>query len=773
MNKSDRRATHWHVALIVCFLLASVMGARAQDVRDAAGDGELVAQVEFTQEQFATLMEKMREVADLVEATEPETAQVLRQAAEQAELAFVEEDMARVAELINEGLLSAAQTNQANVIVELERILEVLRSGVMDPDERQAQLEQWEAQLAALQRVAQEQERLEQETRVRLNAEAIEQAFRDLEQEVQDIIQEQRDLHERTNDWSQQEGSEAISRIAELIQAVDRALAEQARLTAVAERVGLDQLPMLEPFQESLGDLVGDLSSQARELADDEAWQDQLGDVSQSDTMPARAAEVMAQAAAELANAQMAMAQASQAMDNSAAQEAADRQADAESNLADAAEMLRELLDEAAVNTPAGQMAQEQADLARTTAELGNRLEDLAELTGLEPDFGNLGRASREMIDAANDLADQLGDAAGSHQQAAIDQLEEEQYRLAQLERRIEQMQERALTDQATEQEQVADRTDDLAERMEGSQEDSQEATPGSEAARRASDNMRQATDALNRGQNAQGGDEVAEANNEQRDALDELEEAIEELETAIEEEQRQLVEEQLLQMEALLQRILDAQRPVTEATREAYDDRDENDQYDRSTQLRLAELADSEDDIHQQVIELLALIDERGGAVVFTPLLEEVGDTLETIANRLSSLLPDTTTQMMQEDVEATLEGMIAAIELEIEQRRNDETGPPPMPPAPGEGPQPAPPLVSAQTELKLLLLMQRQLLERTRRLAEGEDELSDDERAARQNSLADQQDRISQLAQDLAAQVEAQSAEAGIPESDPPVEE
>ncbi len=763
MTNTNQQMIGRSIRWIALVLVASIGLAVAQDGGTSSGEGELVAQVHFTREQFSALMAKMREVADLVEATEPETAQVLRQAAEQAELAFVEEDMQRVAELLNEGLLSAAESNQATVIAELEKILELLRSGTLDPDERERRLDTWENQLAALERLAQDQQRLEQESRVLVNAEAIEQQFRDLEQEVAEIVQAQKNLNERTREWSEQESSQAISRIAELLQTIENAQIQQETLSAIVDQAGLDQLPMLKPFQENLGDALNELTSQAGQMAQDSEWQQQLGELSESDSLPAEAAEAMAEVAEALSQAQISMAQAGKAMGESAAQETSDRQEDAEADLADAARALRELLDAASADTPAGQMAQEQADLARTTAELGNRLEELSELTGLEPNFGNVGRAAREMAEAANDLADQLGDDAAKHQQEAIDQLEEEQYRLAQLERRIKEMQERALEEQANDQEEIADRTDELAERMNERDEESGEQTPGNEAARRAGESMRRASGGLSQGQ-------AGQANEDQKKALEELKNAIEDLETAIEDERRKLEQEQLAQIEQLLRKILNAQKPLTEATRNVYEGRDENNQYGRPAQLKLAELAESEGDIRGQVLDVITKIQDRGGAVVFTPLLEEVADDLGTISARLASLLPDLPTQLLQEDVEETLEEMLAAIKLEIEKRKRDADAPPPPPPGPG-GETPPPPLVSMKTELKLLLVMQKQLLERTQRLVAGDDELTEEQREERLAKLTAQQDRIQELMRQLAAQAEEArpqpSGEAGeVPE-------
>ena len=131
-----------------CSVVLLTLGLVASSVRaQSTDDTEAVAKIAFTREQFNQLTQKMLDVADLLEGTEPETAQALRVAASQAEKAFIADDMARVGELLNEGLLSAAGSGQEEVITELELLLETLRNGQIDPDERRQRIAEWEERL--------------------------------------------------------------------------------------------------------------------------------------------------------------------------------------------------------------------------------------------------------------------------------------------------------------------------------------------------------------------------------------------------------------------------------------------------------------------------------------------------------------------------------------------------------------------------------------------------------------------------------------------------
>ena len=76
----------------------------------AFGDTEDIARQKFIRDQFVKLTARMLEVADLLEKTEPATAGALREAVNQAQAAFITQDMDKVTELLSKGLNSMAAT---------------------------------------------------------------------------------------------------------------------------------------------------------------------------------------------------------------------------------------------------------------------------------------------------------------------------------------------------------------------------------------------------------------------------------------------------------------------------------------------------------------------------------------------------------------------------------------------------------------------------------------------------------------------------------------
>jgi len=180
----------WAAWLVVA--VVAPVKAMAQDT-PATTDTEIVAQVRFTREQFVDLTTRMLEVADLLDESEPETAQVLRQAVSQARRAFIAEDMERVASLLAQGLTSAAASNQQGVIEELQKVLEMLRAGALDLEERQERINQWRDQLRRLGRILEDQKRLEQQSRVKAHEDEINRQFEELDRQVGSLVEQQQE----------------------------------------------------------------------------------------------------------------------------------------------------------------------------------------------------------------------------------------------------------------------------------------------------------------------------------------------------------------------------------------------------------------------------------------------------------------------------------------------------------------------------------------------------------------------------------------------------
>ncbi len=739
------------VGLIGTMLLPTVAWGQADA---ATTDTEIAAQVRFTREQFVKLTNTMLEVATLLEENDPETAQVLREAVSQARRAFIAEDMERVASLLKQGLTSAAKSNQQGVIEELKKVLEVLRGGTLDLEERQERINQWRDELRRINRILAEQRRLEQESRVRANEAEIDRQFKELEERLNSLVDRQQELRDQAAALMESDISEATASVAKLLAEVRQLRNNQEKIAALAEMIGIDNLPVLGEVQREASQWTEELAEKIAELAGDAELTAELAELSGDPASVGKAGELVADAA-------KAMNIAAGHLEEPNSQKAIDRAEDAIADLTAAEQLLEELLGQASANTPAGKLAGQQADLAGETGDLTQATQDLAEQTGRPADTGHIDAAKREMERAAKNLQAQQRDDALDNQDEAIRQLKDEKYRLAQLRQRVKEQAERELADQGAEQQELSEQTKETGEEMAGDDESGQ--SPGASSVGQAAESMGQAAQKLS-GESSSGqsdSQQASDANADQKDAIEKLEQAADELAEAIEEEQKQIEAEQLAKIDELLQKTLDRQRQVSESTVTAYESRDEESgDYDRPEQLKLAELADAEGELSLEVARVRGMLAEEGQAVVFPIVLEQVQDDLDHVQRRLASLNADEMTQTIQADVEMALEEMIASIREELADRRKKEGGGGSGGQGEGGGDSP---LVPPIAELKMLRRLEIRISRQTKQLDAQRAAIPADQSDERHARLAERQQQLQEMTQALANNLEQSTTPPG----------
>jgi len=748
MTNRTNRFEWCGVILLVVSVLVTGLWAQSDD------GTEMTSRIRFTREQFQELTQKMTDVADMVEETEPETAQVLRQAVSQAEKAFTADDMDRVAQLLSEGLLGAAGIGQEEVITELRTLLETLEHGQIDPDERREQIKEWEERLKQLDAFHEKQLELENQSRLDANADAVNEQIKTMKENLDSLIAEQEALLDQTQSDEAREAMAGSESIAEVLDGVRQADGYQEMVSKAIENVGTDQLPALSGVQEAAAEDLRKLAEAAAALADNEELMEKIAQAGGDAESPANAASKLQSAAKELDAS-------GDALSKPDSKSATDVQTNARSDLQDAADELEKMLDAALKDTPVGEMQSEQQDLASKAQDLSDAAKELQDASGAPVSSENAEKASDAMENASKNIGQGQLSRAAQNQKEALRKLRDEKWELAQLEQRLKELQERPVERQQADQEQLAEQVAKAAKEMSESEE-GKGPTPGSESAKKAGESMQDASKSLEqaKGDASSSSESSSKANDEQNEALDELEKARRDLAEAIEEERRRLEQEQLAKIEQLLQDALDSQRKLTQATIKIHDENPDN-EFTRAGQLKLAEIAQSERGIQDDIAEIKAMLDEEGTSTVFPAILEQIHDDLDLIADRLESYLPDIPTQELQTDVEDMLEEMIEAISDEIKRRSREDGGggggnPPPPPPG-GQSP-----LIPPAAELKMLRRMQLQINSQTKRLDAKRESMTEEQVTERAQAIADRQKAVVDLVEKMGKPPETPEGEA-----------
>ena len=238
-------------------------------------------------------------------------------------------------------------------------------------------------------------------------------------------------------------------------------------------------------------------------------------------------------------------------------------------------------------------------------------------------------------------------------------------------------------------------------------------------------------------------------ARQEQEKAIEELETARAELEEILRQMREQEVERLLVQLETRLRAMLRAEKAVLAAAEriaaEPTADRE------RERELEAARLGREQSAIGADAVKALTLVRDDGSAVAIPEALEQVRDDATQAAARLGRGDVGGTTRGIIQDIVASLEEMVAALEKaqrEQQQRQKGAAGG--RPAEPGEQP-----LVDKLSELKMIRSLQMRVNTRTRRfsqvLGEGAETAEEPELLDAVRRLSDRQRKIERAAHDI----------------------
>lgn len=715
-----------------CLLAVAV---QAQEIGPEVESSEESARQKFIRKQFVDLTARMLEVANLLEDSAPKSAKALREAVNEAQGAFIAEDMYKVADYLSRGLMTAAARTEANVIKELREVLATLRRGVLDLDERKKRLKEWEKYLGELNEIIKKQEKLKNQARASARASRIDKTIKSLSAELSDIVARQKELLKETE--STPPGGERIKGLSKLRNEIRELIKDQQRLNKVSGRTPIDKLPLAGEAQKQIARradaVAGALVAASKDPKLAEAMTENKVDP-----------KVLSAAGRSVSQAMGQMLEAASQLSQSKPAAAAPGQAQAVSDLKDAEKLLSDAIKKlSAPPQPTGDLAKRQEGLAERTSKLSESVQSAAGKAGVAADPANLDRASDQMNKATGELTKQEPKAATKHQVKALKELEKQKDALAQLARKMKDKVSKPAGEQGKEQKQLSGDTGKLGKQMKASAKGS-EPTPGQKNVQGAAKSQSQAAESLGQGKCGQAG-------SAQEEALGKLDKARKELEEAIEREREATQQAELAKIDAMLEKMLGRQKVISADTRAVYGKRTGR-TYDRPEQLKLADLSNSEGALGAEAEKVRKMLLTEGTTSVFPMVLETVREDLLNLQKQLAAGRAGPLTQTIQEEVEKRLSEMIDAIRKALSDRRKKPSKPGGGGGGGGGG-GPKPPLVPTVAELKLLRILQLQINTRTTvvndRTEKGD--IPKDQAAEQHADLAGRQEKVKQITEEM----------------------
>ncbi|MEC8159936.1 MAG: hypothetical protein VX111_02310, partial [Planctomycetota bacterium] len=332
------------------------------------------------------------------------------------------------------------------------------------------------------------------------------------------------------------------------------------------------------------------------------------------------------------------------------------------------------------------------------------------------PGQQKLKEASRNQRDAEQRLSGGEAEEAKENQQQALNALNEAVEELKKERERIANLPPEATEALAEEQLETRDRTAQLDDQMknapsasptEAGESSSSQPSPGQSQIAKAQQQMQNAANRL-QNQDAEG------ANREQNEAIKNLNDALEEIEDRLSQLKEETQEEKLARLEARFTEMLARQQVVSAQTLELDEKQIATGTLRRSDRLALAKLAAEENALAEMSQEAYDLLVEDGTSVVFPRIVEDLKTDLQQCADGLKKQRTDSLTQLVQSEVETTLEELISALQrAQKEKQENDEGGG-----SSGGGGGGNQPLLPPSAELKALRSAQMRVNRRTKQV-------------------------------------------------------
>ncbi|MCG8586683.1 MAG: hypothetical protein MI757_18425, partial [Pirellulales bacterium] len=233
-----------------------------------------------------------------------------------------------------------------------------------------------------------------------------------------------------------------------------------------------------------------------------------------------------------------------------------------------------------------------------------------------------------------------------------------------------------------------------------------------------------------------------------QKEALRNLEQAKAELERILRQLRIEEDEQQLELLEARFKAILKLERKVHEGTVRL--DRVAKTERDADDEIEASRLARSQNEIIGDVDRALLLLREEGSAVALTEVVTQMRDDMQQIAQRLARQQTGELTQSIEQDVLASLEEILAALDKAIKDTQQQKQNGAGQPGTPQD-----PPLVDTIAELKMLRYMQFRVRRRTaqynKMLEEATSQATKPELLKALERLAQRQNRIFRATRDI----------------------
>lgn len=646
-------------ALMLGMVLCAAPMARGQE-DDPRPVNPLATKQQMIEDRLSRLEDRMFRLREKLAETEPQNAELLAAALEQAGALDVKGRTAAIVKLLEKAnQLDASKEEQEALIADLESLLSTLLNRDPNDEKRKAELQRLEQIKRDLDEIAREQLRQRHRAADAVRAERAAQQLDAALKQIDSMLEQQGRLSDETRK-GEGENSETKKKQSDL--------AEQAKRLAEEIKRLAEQSAPSEPSQSQKQQSQGQQSEgqqseqqsgeqsqqqpsqqQGSQQQDSQAQKsDSKSSEQSSESKSQSPSDDMKQASKDLDKSGEHMDQAAEQLEKSDAEQAGKAQAEAEEELRRARHRLEEARKELEKKADSEKKESEQRQLAQRTDDLSQKM--------------------KGQQDGSQQGQQQGGEQEGGQQQEGGEQQQGQQ--------------------------------------QSGDQEQQQEPAPGQQNVERAQQQMDKAADDLKESKDE-------DAIEKQDRALAELEQAQRELEDALRQLRQEEQEEILRNLNSRLTDMVARQATINTETSQlaAGIDGDPS----RADQLKAADLASRQEELARDADSAVRLLEEDGTTVVFLNVFRQISSDMYHVAGELAQVNAGTLTQSTQAGILETLQELLDAVKKLQEQQQGGQGG------AMAGGGSGDPPLVPTSAELRMLKTSQLRVNQQTDVAAEA----------------------------------------------------
>lgn len=716
---------HWK-SVVSAASISLILVASANARQDSDRRSELGLRQKLVERRMSELENKLTVIADRLREKEPERAALLVAAYQQSKELLITRKMAEVSELFDKKDYAGADQKLNEVIENLESLIRILvaqKEPPLSKEQEMELLEQWKEKI---------QEQIKEQNQQRRETEKVadkEKAIGDLEAQIkklEGLIDKQKEVIEATSQ-NQGAGLRALDQIAdkqfEVRQATEALNQELAGQNSAAKKpqdgFSANSKPNNNDRPKSnSGDSKSSGNENPPNQADNEEdpdRPDQSDSVDEKNNQSDSKTDEPESGDEDPEDPKSSQGKSGDSADSKSSEpeptpsQAGDPNA-GDSKAGDSKSSDSKSSDSKSGDSKSGDSKSGNSDSKSGEPKSGSQSSDQPPQPGQE----SLQKAADHQLKAEEKLSSGKAVEAKRQEQDALDNMQQALNELQKEKRRIESLPPEALEQMADEQRRTRDKAMELVEEMkEAPQAEEKEAggengeqpssSPGQESMEQAGDSMQQAAQDLQQ-QNPQ------DAQDKQQKAEQQMQQALDEIEDRLNQLREETREEKLARLEARFQEMLQRQIASSVMTIELDDRRTSLNDLRRRDQLLLLQLSNEELEISEIAQQAYDLLLEDGTSVVFPEIVQELRQELAKAAQLLQTERTDQVTQIVQKEIEFTIQDLLDALK---EAKGNEENGG-----GGGGGGGGENPLLKRSAELKILRMQQLRLNRRSKKI-------------------------------------------------------